>query len=62
VLELALTAASALGEDSAGPEHLLLALVLAREDVAARILSKEGVDPEKVRRVLSGLLGPERPP
>jgi ATP-dependent Clp protease ATP-binding subunit ClpC len=57
-LELALREAVGLGHDSIGTEHILLGLVRADDDVAARILQEHGADPEKIRqaviRMLSG--------
>jgi hypothetical protein len=53
--------AAALHHANVEAEHILLALVLARGEVAARILSEEGADPKKVRNELSGLHGPEKP-
>ncbi len=59
VLELSLREALALGHNSIGSEHILLALAGQTEGVAARILREAGADAETVRgEVLSRLPEP----
>src|SRR5207342_1769976 len=55
-LALAREEATALNHVSVGTEHVLLGLALVREGVAARILDRLGVDPERVRATVLGLL------
>ena len=57
VLDLALREAWQLGYSYIDTEHILLGLVREPEGVAARVLSKLGVDPDKVRREVVRMLG-----
>ena len=57
VLDLALREAWQLGYSYIDTEHILLGLVREPEGVAARVLSKLGVDSDKVRRGVVRMLG-----
>ena len=57
VLDLALREAWQLGYSYIDTEHILLGFVMEPEGVAARVLSKLGVDPDKVRREVARMLG-----
>src|ERR687894_2623907 len=57
VLVLALKEAWQLGYSCIDTEHILLGCVVEPEGVAARVLSKLGVDPEMVRREVVRMLG-----
>ena len=57
VLDLALREAWQLGYSYIDTEHILLGFVMEPEGVAARVLSKLGVDPDKVRREVGRMLG-----
>jgi len=57
VLELTAEEARLLGHNYIGTEHLLLGLVREGEGVAAQVLSRLGVDLEKVRLQVMQLLG-----
>jgi FolB domain-containing protein len=57
VLDLALREAWQLGYSYIDTEHILLGLVREPEGVAARVLSKLGVDSDKVRREVVRMLG-----
>lgn len=50
--------ARALGRDSVGTEHLLLALVRESEGAAARVLESLAAGPEAVRQRVLGAAGP----
>jgi ATP-dependent Clp protease ATP-binding subunit ClpC len=56
VLELSLREAMRLGHNYIGTEHILLGLALEREGVAMRILLGFGVDGDRIRREVMGLL------
>jgi len=56
VLDLALREAWQLGYSYIDTEHILLGFVMEPEGVAARVLSKLGVDPDKVRREVVRML------
>jgi ATP-dependent Clp protease ATP-binding subunit ClpA len=56
VLALAREEATALNHVSVGTEHVLLGLALVRDGVAARVLERLGVDPERVRATVLRLL------
>jgi hypothetical protein len=56
VLEFALREARALKHDYIGGEHVLLAIVRERDNVACEILDALGADEAAVRRAVSGLL------
>ena len=57
VLELALVAASELGHNYIGTEHLLLGLILEEEGIAACALSDTGLDVEKIREQIVKQVG-----
>jgi FolB domain-containing protein len=57
VLDLALREAWQLGYSYIDTEHILLGLVREPEGVAARVLSKLGIDSDKVRREVVRMLG-----
>src|SRR5919107_5069054 len=57
VLDLALREAWQLGYSYIDTEHILLGFVMEPEGVAARVLSKLGVDPDKVRREVGRMFG-----
>jgi ATP-dependent Clp protease ATP-binding subunit ClpC len=57
VIEDALTEASALDHNYVGTEHLLMALVLQKGGVAAKVLTKLGLKLEDVRQEVLNLLG-----
>ncbi|MGI6034545.1 MAG: ATP-dependent Clp protease ATP-binding subunit [Limnochordia bacterium] len=57
VLELSFEEARQLGHTYIGTEHILLGLVREGEGVAAQVLRNLGVDLEKARREVTGLLG-----
>ncbi|MCR4398617.1 MAG: ATP-dependent Clp protease ATP-binding subunit ClpC, partial [Firmicutes bacterium] len=57
VLELTAEEARLLGHNYIGTEHLLLGLIREGEGVAAQVLSRLGVDLEKVRAQVLQLLG-----
>jgi FolB domain-containing protein len=57
VLDLALREAWQLGYSYIDTEHILLGFVMEPEGVAARVLSKLGVDPDKVRHEVGRMLG-----
>ncbi len=59
VLELSLYEAKNLGHSYVGTEHLLLALIREHEGVAASILQNLGVELDKTREKLLGLLSSE---
>ncbi|MGE5484214.1 MAG: ATP-dependent Clp protease ATP-binding subunit [Ignavibacteriales bacterium] len=61
VLELTAEEARLLGHNYIGTEHLLLGLVREGEGVAAQVLSRLGVDLEKVRLQVMQLLGSPGP-
>jgi hypothetical protein len=56
-LELAQTLAAGLGDDRAGPEHLLAAIVADRDAYAVCILGQLGAKPGDVRAALARRLG-----
>ena len=56
-LEASLKESMGLGHNYIGTEHLLLGLLRGPEDLAARMLSNLGADPEAVRREVVGRLG-----
>lgn len=56
VLELSLREALSLGHNYIGTEHLLLALVRREESTGCKILLSFGIDAEKVRNVILGLI------
>ena len=60
-LELAAEEARSLGHNYIGTEHLLLGLVREGEGVAAQVLLNLGIDLEKVRQEIMGLLGSATP-
>jgi ATP-dependent Clp protease ATP-binding subunit ClpA len=53
VLELARREASTAGDEQAGTEHILLALVSERDGAAVRILQQLDVDPAAIRAALA---------
>jgi hypothetical protein len=57
VLELSLREAMSLGHTLIGTEHVLLGLARENEGIAARILLAFGVDAERLRNEVIGLLG-----
>ena len=57
VLDLALREAWQLGHSCIDTEHILLGFVMEPEGVAARVLSKLSIDPDKVRREVVRVLG-----
>jgi ATP-dependent Clp protease ATP-binding subunit ClpC len=61
VLELALREGLALGHDYIGTEHILLGLARENSGVASRILLDLGIDAERIRNELIGLLGGAKP-
>jgi ATP-dependent Clp protease ATP-binding subunit ClpC len=63
-LEAALQEAVALGHNSIGTEHILLALVREEEGVAVRVLNDLGAGPESVREAVMRVVpgpSPQRP-
>jgi ATP-dependent Clp protease ATP-binding subunit ClpC len=62
VLELSLREALALGHNYIGTEHVLLGLVREEKGVGTRILIDFGLDPERVRAEVLGLLSAGPPP
>jgi len=56
VLELAMREALALGHDYIGTEHILLGLARENDGVAARLLLDLGVDAERIRSEVIGML------
>ena len=61
VLELAVEEARSLGHSYVGTEHLLIGLIREGEGVAAKILGRNGVTLEKLRKETLRLLGGESP-
>ena len=59
-LERSLREALSAGQNSVGPEQLLLAIMHERDGVAARILTNVGADPERVRDEVARLVGHAR--
>jgi ATP-dependent Clp protease ATP-binding subunit ClpC len=59
VLELAVEEARSLGHSYVGTEHLLIGLIREGEGVAAKILTRNGVSLDKVRKETLRLLGGE---
>ncbi len=57
VLELSLREALALGHNYIGTEHMLLGLAREEKGVAATVLAARGVDYDRVRQVIVGILG-----
>jgi len=57
VLSLAQEEAQRLRHNYIGTEHLLLGLVREGEGVAAKVLMKQGVDLEKVRKAVEDIIG-----
>ena len=60
VLESASREALRIGHCHVGTEHILLGLVVESENVAVRVLSNLGVDPDKVRREVVEIIGDQR--
>src|SRR6266404_2108368 len=56
VLELSLRESLQLGANFIGPEHILLALIRERRDVAAQVLAGAGVDLNRTRQQVIELL------
>jgi ATP-dependent Clp protease ATP-binding subunit ClpC len=61
VLELSAEEARSLGHNYIGTEHLLLGLIKEGEGVASQVLLNLGLDLEKVRNEVMGLLGSATP-
>ncbi len=61
VLELALDEARSLGHNYIGTEHLLLGLVREGEGIASQVLQNLGLNLEKIRNEVMGLLGSAMP-
>ena len=61
VLELSVEEARSLGHNYIGTEHLLLGLIKEGEGVASQVLVNLGLDLEKVRNEVMGLLGSATP-
>jgi len=61
VIELAMEEARQLGHNYIGTEHLLLGLVKEGEGVASQVLMNLGLDMDKVRNEVMGLLGSSIP-
>lgn len=59
VLELAHEAAQRQGVNYIGTEHLLFALIMEGEGIAARVLANLGVNPDKIWKQVVNLLGGE---
>ena len=59
VLEIALEEAAALGHNYVGTEHIFLGLIREKEGIAAQVLEQMGLNLEKVRAEIMGLLGGE---
>jgi ATP-dependent Clp protease ATP-binding subunit ClpC len=57
VLELAFYKSREAGLNYVGPEHILLGLVLEGEGIAAQVLGKYGVSPEKMESLLTKTIG-----
>ncbi|MBI4881794.1 MAG: hypothetical protein HY812_19355 [Planctomycetes bacterium] len=58
-IDLALEEAAGLGQERAGPGHLLLGLLAERDGIAARVLLRSGLELEVARIVLERFFGPE---
>ena len=56
-LELSLREALALGHNYIGTEHILLGLAREGDGVAAQILTEQGATPERIRAMVTSLLG-----
>ncbi|MDI6716757.1 MAG: ATP-dependent Clp protease ATP-binding subunit [Actinomycetota bacterium] len=56
-LELALDEARSMGERFIGSEHLLLGLILEAEGIAAQVLKKRGIDPNRVKLEILNMVG-----
>ncbi|HEX7898645.1 MAG TPA: Clp protease N-terminal domain-containing protein [Planctomycetota bacterium] len=54
VIDLARIEASGVGASAPGSEHLLLGIALEGGSVPAKVLAKYGIDPDGIRRDLSG--------
>ncbi|MDO9465258.1 MAG: ATP-dependent Clp protease ATP-binding subunit [bacterium] len=59
VLEFAMEEASALEHNYVGTEHIFLGLIREKEGIAAQVLEQMGLNLEKVRAEIMGLLGGE---
>ena len=55
-IALSTQAASELGHNYVGTEHLLVGLLLEEEGVAARVLDANGVTADKVKELISQLI------
>ncbi len=60
VLDLAWREALQLGHNYIGTEHILLGLISEPEGVAMNAMSRLGVDPDEVRREVTGMIGSRR--
>lgn len=56
VLELALRESTKLGNNYIGTEHILLAIIREGEGVAAQIITKHGIRPDRARQAVLALL------
>ena len=59
-IALSTQAASELGHNYVGTEHLLVGLLLEEEGVAARVLDANGVKADKVKELISQLIFPNQ--
>jgi ATP-dependent Clp protease ATP-binding subunit ClpC len=57
VLDLSLREAMQLGNNYVGTEHILLGLIQEGEGVGVQVLQSFGIEPSRVRRQVTGLLG-----
>ncbi len=57
IIELSVREADNLGQEYVGTEHILLALLMESEGVAARVLETIGINPEVVKKQIIEILG-----